>query len=73
MSANVEAVQTASKITGAIAGVSSVSHSWWMIFPWADAAIIVSFIGGTFFMIERFYSFRIKRMEYLEKTKDKED
>jgi len=69
MSVGAEAVQTASKVVGAVSFGTAVSSSWWMVFPWADTAIIVSALGGTFFMVERFISMMIRITEFRKLNK----
>jgi hypothetical protein len=66
MSANqvAETIQTASKVVGAVSMGSAVSAPWWMSLPWADMAIIMSAIGGLFFMLERGFSLAIRILEY---------
>lgn len=64
MSVSAEAAQTASKVVGGVSLGTALSSSWWMSFPWADAAIIMSCVGGLFFMIERFISMLIRIAEY---------
>lgn len=69
MSVGTEAVQTASKVMGAVSFGTAVSSSWWMVFPWADTAIIMSALGGTFFMVERFISMMIRITEFRKLNK----
>lgn len=69
MSIEAEAVQAVSKGVGAASFVTALSSSWWMAFPWADTAIIVSALGGTFFMIERFISMMIRITEFRKLNK----
>lgn len=64
MAVSQEVVQTASKATGLLSFGAGVSSSWWMAFPWADIAIIMSAVGGVFFMVERFVSMMIRLIEY---------
>lgn len=64
MSVSAEVAQTTSKIVGGLSLGTALSSSWWMAFPWADTAIIMSCFGGLFFMIERFVSMAIRITEY---------
>ena len=59
-----QGIQTASKVVGGLSFTTAATSSWWMVFPWSDAAIIMSALGGAFFMIERYFSMRMKRLAY---------
>lgn len=60
-----QGIQTASKIAGGMSFTSAATAPWWMTaVPWGDIAIIVSAVGGVFFMIERYFSMRMKRLAY---------
>ena len=60
-----QGIQTASKVVGGLSFTTAATSSWWaMSVPWSDIAIIVSAIGGVFFMVERYFSMRMKRLAY---------
>ena len=66
-----QGIQIASKITGGLSFTTAATSSWWaMSVPWSDIAIIVSAVGGTFFMIERGCSMYLKIREVRNAIKD---
>lgn len=66
-----QGIQTASKIAGGMSFTSAATAPWWMaVVPWSDIAIIVSAVGGVFFMCERACSLYLKIREVRNAIKD---
>ena len=64
-------IKTASKVVGGLSFTTAATSSWWaMSVPWSDIAIIVSAIGGFFFMCERACSLYLKIIEVRKSIKD---
>ena len=63
--------QTASKVVGGLSFSTAATSSWWaMSVPWSEMAIIVSAVGGVFFMCERACSLYLKIREVRKAIKD---
>ena len=66
-----QGIQTASKVVGGLSFTTAATSSWWMAaVPWSDIAIIVSAVGGFFFMCERACSLYLKIREVRKAIKD---
>ena len=66
-----QGIQTASKVVGGLSFTTAATSSWWaMSVPWSDIAIIVSAVGGVFFMCERACSLYLKIREVRNAIKD---
>ena len=66
-----QGIQNASKVVGGLSFTTAATSSWWaMSVPWSDIAIIVSAVGGFFFMCERACSLYLKIREVRKAIKD---